>query len=202
MRALPSLFRFVLLLATAGIAAAMSVRPPEFAELVGKADAVVRGEVTAVRCEWRGAGESRRIVTLVTVAVQRRLVGETAPTVELEFLGGRVGAHELTVPGQPQFRMGDRDILFVQGNGRQMCPLVHAMFGRYPVTAGAAGEAPTVARIDGVPLAAVADVAQPLAAPGVAAPLRALKRGAALSVEAFEAEIIAQAQALGRPLAR
>lgn len=176
---------------------AMTVRPPEFDELVAKADTVVRGTVTTVRSEWRGTGETRRIVTLVTFAVERCLVGDAPATVELEFLGGRVGDDRLTVPGQPQFARGDREILFVAGNGRQLCPLVHAMFGRFRTVAQDGGRTLAVERHDGVPLASVDDVKLATASPAMAERLRAMKREA-LTADDFEAEIIQRARALGK----
>lgn len=202
----------LLLLVAASVAPAMTVRPPEFTELVEKADIVIRGEVTAVRSEWRGAGETRRIVTLVSMAVRRCLVGEAITAIELEFLGGKVGSEEMTVVGMPQFKVGDSDILFVRGNGRQMCPLVHASYGRYQVVADRAGAGATVARADGQPLTAAKEVSAPLGEEhasetqpddlllAAGAPQRAAMQAPPLSVEAFESEIIAQARSLGRPL--
>ena len=196
--------KLLLFLLIAGNATAMSVRPPEFSELVEKADVVIRSEVTAVRSEWRGAGETRRIVTLVTVAVRKCLVGEAVKTIELEFLGGKVGNDELTVVGQPQFKVGDTDILFVRGNGRQLCPLVHASYGRYQVVDSGNGAAATVARTDGQPLTSAAEVSQPLAEDESGKTAASTPQKAAmaspLTVEVFESEIVAQARALGRPL--
>ena len=47
-------------------------------ELVERSASVVRSRVSAVRCEWRGEGETRRIVTVVTFAIDETIVGTTA----------------------------------------------------------------------------------------------------------------------------
>lgn len=180
---------------------ATTVLPPEFSELVGAATQIVRGEVTAVRSEWRGAGDTHRIVTVVTVQVHRRIVGEAPDTLELEFLGGTVGDQTLRVDGQPHFRVGDRQILFVENNGQQICPLVAMMYGHYGIERDPADKSrEIVTRGEGIPLRSVADVSRPLAAPppaSVGSTARSLP-APPLSVESFEASIRSTAVALGR----
>lgn len=202
-RSAVSSFIIVLILApffcAAGSMFAMSVRPPEFAELVEKADAIVRGEVVAVRSEWRGTEATRRIVTLVTFRVVRSFLSQIPATVELEFLGGKVGPEELQVPGQPVFQVGADEILFVRGNGRELCPLVHAMFGRFRVLPGKFGAPAVVARNDGVPLASLDEVSMPLITGPNVALVRAVKRGNFTAAD-FETEIVKQARAIGRPV--
>lgn len=177
-----------------------SVIPPEFSELVGKADSIVRGEVTAIRSEWTGLGETRRIVTLVTVRIERTLVGQVDPdhTVELEFLGGTVGVETLEVSGMPRFQVGSRDILFVQKNGSQMCPLVGFNHGRYLIVPGKdAQQGATIARNNRVPLESVGEVVLPMGATPASQVLAAMKRNP-MTVSAFEAAVIQQAVELGR----
>ncbi|HWA85182.1 MAG TPA: hypothetical protein VG710_03075 [Opitutus sp.] len=197
--------RLFLLAGLAGIAAcdvrASSVRPPQFTELVRRADSVVRGEVTAVRSEWRGSGATHRIVTLVTVRVDESIVGARQSAMELEFLGGRVGDETLTVTDQPQFSVGDRDILFVAGNHRQFCPLVAMMYGRYPIVRDPADAGrELVARENGAALRSVDDIAQPLTAAAAANQTRSAQSLATgpMTVAAFEASIRQAAAALGR----
>ena len=49
------------------------------------------------------------------------------------MLGGTVGDETMEVTDTPKFKVGDRDILFVENNGRQFVPLVGIMYGRYRV---------------------------------------------------------------------
>ncbi|HVU25555.1 MAG TPA: hypothetical protein VHE13_15610 [Opitutus sp.] len=196
---------FLIGAALAGMAApgalASSVRAPQFDELVRRADAVVRSEVIAVRCEWRGEGATHRIVTLVTVRVDRAIVGAVQSTMELEFLGGRVGDRTLTVTDQPQFNIGDRDILFVAGNHRQFCPLVAMMYGRYPIVRDPTDASrEVVARENGTPLRVIADVAQPLASVPSTTGTKSAQAvtTAPMTVADFEASIRRSAAAQGR----
>ncbi len=185
----------------ANFASASVVRPPEFSALVRRAERVVRVETSAVRSEWRGDGPTRRIVTLVTFRVLEPIVGETSATIELEFLGGQVGDVSLRVPDQPQFHAGDRDILFVENNGRQLCPLVNMMYGRYPLVADPVDAARfLVMREDGEPLRSTAEIKAPSptstarTANSAAAPVTS----SVLSAAEFAAEIRRMAVDLGR----
>lgn len=179
---------------------ASSVRPPQFEDLVRRADAIVRGEVTAVRSEWRVSGETHRIVTLVTVRVDRTIVGAPQATMELEFLGGRVGDRTLTVTDQPQFNVGDRDILFIANNHRQFCPLVAMMYGRYPLVRDPVDKSrELVARENGAPLRKVEDVSQPMSVASAANPKAAQSISTGpMSVADFETSIRRAAAAVGR----
>lgn len=138
----------------------MSVRPLKFEELVGRADLVMRTEVLDTRCVEKGEGASRRVVTLVRVRVEKVLVGQAPSELELELLGGDVSGFSISVPGMPKFVKGDRDVLFVAGNGRLVCPLVGVNHGRFLLVSCEGKE--VVARADHTPLKAVDQVGQPL----------------------------------------
>jgi hypothetical protein len=75
------------------------------------------------------------------------------------------------VAGVPQFKVGDEDIFFVQGNGRNFYPLYAVMHGKYPVRRDQTTGREYVTRSNGVPLTDVAQVALPMAA-GPAAELQ------------------------------
>lgn len=178
-----------------------TVRAPDFADLVTRADCVARVETAAVRCEWRGEGETRRIVTLVTVRVLEQIVGATPATMELEFLGGEVGDTYLRIVDQPRFQVGDRDILFVQNNGRQFCPLVNMMYGRYPLVSDPVDSTrELVMRETGEALHATSEISRTPVAGERRAAAVAPAQGAAsiLSAQEFTAEIRRMALALGR----
>lgn len=173
---------------------ATTVLPPSFDELVAGADQIVRGQVVEVKMERQSSkpGQPPVVVTKVKVAVERTLAGDEQETVELVFLGGEVADEKLTVIGQPQFLVGDREILFVQGNGIQMSPLVAMGHGRYMLVDEAGEE--RVVRNDGAPLLATASVSKPLphSENGRAVVQRATLP-AALTREAFEKQITERA---------
>ena len=155
-----------------------------------------------MRSEWRGEGAKRHIVTLVKARVLNRVVGAPPQFVELEFLGGRIGGRSMIVTDQPEFVPGDHDLLFVTGNGRQVCPLVSMMYGRYPVvTDPADATRAVVAREDGSALQSTDDVNRPLQAhrePGQRQRAAAVGAAPAMQVEEFEGRIRARARELGR----
>lgn len=136
----------------------MSVATTNLDELVTRADTVVRSEVLSVRCEARGSGATRHIVTLVRIHVERTLVGEPATEMELEFLGGKVGGEGMIVHGQPVFHPGDRDVLFIRGNTTSLCPLLNVNYGRYWIVPSADGKSDIIARASGEPLVSEAQI--------------------------------------------
>lgn len=179
-------------------AAAMSVVPPTFPELVAEAETIVRGSVTDVRTEEFDSPQGRGIRTLVTVRVERTLKGAPGPTLTLSVLGGTVGRRTLGIAGMPQFQVGDRQIVFVADNGRVFCPLIGIGHGRYHVRTDAATGREYVARDNGVPLDSTEEVVVPLA--GTPALARMKNPATALAPADFEARISATLaeQALGR----
>lgn len=182
----------LLFLGLSALLRAMTVEPPTFPELVAGADAVYRGHVTAVQARRVARPDGGAMIkTYVTFAIDRALKGATQAEIVLEFLGGRVGDDIMDVPGVPQFALGDREFLFVQGNQRQFCPLVGVMHGRYRIARDPTTGGDYVARNNGLPLANVADVARPMSDSPIAA--RAVTPTAgALTPAAFEALISAE----------
>ena len=80
--------------------------------------------------------------TFVTFEILRTFkgsieVGPEKDRLTLRFEGGPDGrGRELVVSGVPSFRPGDRDILFIRGNGESLCPLVGWEQGRLRVVDG------------------------------------------------------------------
>lgn len=178
---------------------AMSVVPPTFDELVTEAESVVRGQVTSVRSAYVDTSAGRAIKTFVTLRVERTLKGTppAADTVTLVFLGGTVGRDTLEVAGMPSFQAGDREIVFVTGNGHTICPLIAAGHGRYRVLHDDATDRDYIARENRTPLESTAEIVLPLAA--VAARLKSPAR--ALSPADFETRIAEAVTRLTPPAA-
>jgi hypothetical protein len=114
-------------------AQATTVIPPSFDELVDQAQLIFQGTVAETQSQWAGEGASRRIVTYVTFKVDEAIKGEPGATYTLRMLGGTVDGQTMEVTDSPKFKMGDRDIVFVENNGSQFIPLVGIMHGRYRV---------------------------------------------------------------------
>ncbi len=143
---------------------ATSVVPPDFDTLVNDADYVVRAVVKSVTSEWKETAGHKYIGTKVQLEIQEIVRGKPPQTLTLEMVGGRVGQDALIVEGAPQFLVGDEDILFVQGNGKQVYPLVAIMHGRYPVYHDAQSGTEYVVRSNGMPLYSEQDVSLPMTA--------------------------------------
>ncbi len=115
-------------------ASATTVIPPTFDELVGRAEFIFEGTVKEVRAQWVGEGSQRHIMTYVTFDVAENVKGQAPSTYTLQMLGGTVDGTTMEVSDTPRFAPGDRDILFVENNGRQFVPLVGIMHGRFHIT--------------------------------------------------------------------
>ena len=119
-------------------ARATTVIPPTFDELVGQAEVIFQGTVTDVKSQWIGEGSERHIVTYVTFQVEDTVKGEPGTSYTIRMLGGTVDGTTMEVSDAPKFKVGQREILFVEHNGTQFIPLVGIMHGRFHVTKDAA----------------------------------------------------------------
>ncbi|MGZ5020898.1 MAG: hypothetical protein ACXWAV_10760 [Chthoniobacterales bacterium] len=138
-------------------ARATTVIPPTFDELVARAEIILQGTVTDVQSQWTGEGAERHIVTYVTLKVEEALKGDPGASYTVRMLGGTVDGTTMEVTDTPKFKVGDRDILFVEHNGTQFVPLVGIMHGRFRVKADAERGTDVVMKNNG---AAVTDLAQ------------------------------------------
>ena len=169
---------------------ATTVVPPEFDQLVRESDFVVRAKVLSVNSEWLERGKSRTIVTKVELDVLEVIAGEADAKVTLTMLGGKIGEREMVIEGAPHFVEGEEDVLFVQGNGRQVVPLTAMMHGRYRVMRDSAQGRSYVARENGEPLTETAQVTQAMEGALPGGPLSREERiERALSPEEFAKRI-------------
>lgn len=199
---MPSLLlRVALMLATllgcAVRSTATTIIPPTLDELVERSDTVVRTRAIATRCAWRGEGEERRIVTIVTFAVDETIVGAAAPTLELEFLGGELDGERMIVAGQTRFAPGHEDVLFVSRERGAISPLVRMTYGRYLVAERDDGSR-LMARADGTPLLALDQVSAPLGRPPTGEALAMALAADTYSPEEFAEAIRESARKQGR----
>ena len=112
---------------------ATTVIPPTFDQLVEQAELIFQGTVTDVRSVWEGEGAQRHIDSYVTFQVQDSVKGTAGASYTIRMLGGTVGDETMQVTDSPKFKVGDRDILFVEHNGQQFVPLVGIMHGRFRI---------------------------------------------------------------------
>ncbi len=168
---------------------ATTVAAPTFDSLVAQSDYVVRATVKSVNAVWRVDGANRSIITKVELTILESIKGSPPSPLVLEMLGGTIGDISMVVDGTPSFKVGDDDILFIHGNGRQFSPLVGLMYGQYRVVRDARSGEDIVLRSNGSPLYDTADVASPMtphAAEGGAQPITAAAFAARIRASAAQ----------------
>jgi hypothetical protein len=143
-----SLLGFVFTLATAQVAGATLYVATSDRALARRADLIVTGTVRTVTAIGTADG---RIATRVAVDVDGQLKGRPAATVVVEQPGGRLGDRELWVEGAPEFRVGERQLLFLVERGDGTTRTVAFGMGRYHLRARA-GRATTAERSLGAPV--------------------------------------------------
>jgi hypothetical protein len=139
-------------------AKATTVVPPTFEEMADRADLIFVGKVIGSQSGWQVAGTNQAIFTRVEFHTEEILKGTAAATVQLRFLGGTVSGVTMEVVDVPQFKAGDRVLLFVEGNGLQFCPLVGVYHGKFGVRKDDKGSRDIVLKHDGRPLRDVAEI--------------------------------------------
>ena len=111
---------------------ATTVFRQSLADLVHKAETIVVGTVSAIQAEWNA--ETERPYTRVTLIGLDVRKGQTQETLTLRLLGGPTpDGRRLRIAGTPDFRLGDRVVLFVVGNESHAVPLVGMWQGVYRV---------------------------------------------------------------------
>jgi hypothetical protein len=189
---LMKLLRSLLPIFCAGLAVASvratTVIPPTFDQLVSEAELIFEGTVTDARSQWTGEGAERHIVTYVTFNIEDAIKGAPGKSYTIRMLGGTVDGQTMVVTDTPKFKMGDRDILFVEHNGSQFVPLVGIMHGRFHVQTDAGGR-DIVTKNNGASLADVGKLGQDE---------KAAIAGPALSAADFKSAIRQRLSQLGK----
>ncbi len=104
--------------------------------LVRAAQRIVVAEVVDVRAE-RARGERGDLpAAVVTLRILETLKGRAALQTILELPGGELDGVTLDVSGMPQFRVGDRDVLFLHETPGMLSPIVGVFAGRFRIRPG------------------------------------------------------------------
>lgn len=137
----------ILLFLIPSTSTAMTVVERDFSELVERAEQVVVGTVTAITA---GRDANGGPLTLVSFGDLTVLKGQVGTSFTLELTGGVTDdGRVLSIPDMPQFTVGERAVLFVAGNGRDLCPLVGVWQGRFRVVHDPDSGVDVVQRSDG-----------------------------------------------------
>jgi len=113
---------------------AASVIQPTFDELVTEARQIILAETVSSRSALVSNAYGRFIETTVTFKVDSVIKGAFIRERSLTFLGGQVGDMVMEVSDMVQFKVGDRDVLFVNDADKPISPIVGFNHGRFRVT--------------------------------------------------------------------
>jgi hypothetical protein len=127
-------------------------------QLADRAATIVVSTVTSRRSEWENYGASKLIITKVTMAVEQTLKGSPPRTLVVEVIGGTIGEQTLHVSHVPEFKVGDRDVLFLNGALHAASPLVGSDQGRFRVMNESATGIARVLTTAFAPLVSAADI--------------------------------------------
>lgn len=127
-------------------------------QMADRAATIVVSTVTGRQSEWEHYGASRLIITKVTMAVEQTLKGSAPRTIVVEVLGGTIGDQTLHVSHVPEFKVGDRDVLFLNGALHAASPLVGSDQGRFRVMNESATGTARVLSASFAPLVSASDI--------------------------------------------
>jgi hypothetical protein len=113
---------FVTIVTASGAADATTLLKKNLDELVREADAIVVGTVTDIQAQSDADGNIHSFVALADLQVIHGDYQDDSLTLRIE--GGRVGQDVRFIIGSPQFRPNERVLLFIQGNGQYLVPMV------------------------------------------------------------------------------
>jgi hypothetical protein len=130
MISLPRLLFAGLALAATGLHAA-SFEPLDIDQLSNRAEQIFVGTVEASTSGRAFAGQVVTDFTFVDVEPIKGADGGSR--LDVRMLGGTVGDATLSIAGAPTFHVGERYVIFMQGNGRVMFPTLGGPAGIYPV---------------------------------------------------------------------
>jgi hypothetical protein len=161
-------------------------------ELIVAAPTIVVATVTGRRADWESYGASRLIITTVTLEVEQSLKGGAPRTLVVEVMGGSISDETQRLSHVPEFRVRERDVLFLNGLPHAVSPLVGSDQGRFRVLEESAGGTARVVTVGFHPLRSLAEIGAARTAPA-----RSLSE--ALSLSDFVTRVRDRIRELVRP---
>ena len=133
-----------------GHARAVTFAEKNLAQLVTEAEQIFVGTVSSLQSRKLPNGA---IVTDVRFSRPQVIKGNNqGADIVLLLLGGEVEGVRLEIPGLPRFRHDTRYLVFSQGNGKDMFPVVGGPAGFFQITAGPADGSSVALTASGMPL--------------------------------------------------
>lgn len=128
----------VLLFALAAVPlAASTFVAMNHAQLIAESQAVVQGEVLKVHSFWDPTG--RVVMSEALIRVEETILGEAPSIVRVQTFGGNVDGFIVEAHGFPEFKPGERMILFLGPEKDAVTRVTGYQFGQYRVQKDKAG---------------------------------------------------------------
>lgn len=106
-------------------------------ELIAASEAAVQGQVLKVHSFWDPSG--RMVMTEALVRVEETLFGEAPSIVRVQTFGGNVDGFIVEAAGFPEFKAGDRMILFLSPEKDAVARVAGYQFGQFHIRRDKAG---------------------------------------------------------------
>lgn len=119
----------LLVLALAGMLEASTVRFLPLDQMAVRANQIFTGEVVGVISQMNARRTG--IFTFVTIEVDEYLKGGRRGVLTLRFLGGEAEGYRLTVPGSPEFHLGEEVLVFTDGGAGRVPTVLGMAAGKF-----------------------------------------------------------------------
>ena len=116
------------------------------AELIANSEAVVQGTVLKVNSFWDPSG--RMVMTEALVRVEDTIIGQAPSIVRVQTFGGNVDGFIVEAAGFPEFKAGERMILFLSPEKQGIAKVAGYQFGQFHIRRDKAGVEFAVSAID------------------------------------------------------
>ena len=119
----------LLVLALAGMPEASTVRFLPLDQMAVRANQIFTGEVIGIASQVNARRTG--IFTFVTIEVDEYLKGGRRSVLTLRFLGGEAEGYRLTVPGSPEFHLGEEVLVFSDGGAGRIPTVLGMAAGKF-----------------------------------------------------------------------
>lgn len=106
-------------------------------QLIAESQAVVQGQVLKVHSFWDASG--RMIMTEALVRVEDTILGQAPTVVRVQTFGGNVDGFIVEAAGFPEFKAGERMVLFLSPEKDGVARVAGYQFGQYRIQRNQAG---------------------------------------------------------------
>ncbi|HYP27184.1 MAG TPA: NBR1-Ig-like domain-containing protein [Blastocatellia bacterium] len=127
------LFLFIAIISLARTGTATTVIVPSDDDLIVGARAIVRGKVLSMASTYEP--EQNKVYTYVKLKVQEVLKGQvTERKIVIKLLGGQSGEYSTTIFGNPEFKVGEKTVVYLDTWPDGSLKVHHLFLGKYTIS--------------------------------------------------------------------